>query len=260
MFHPWTGDWPVAPFPSNYDWHKHYPNHFAPLPTGDAAAAAAPADAAAGEAAAPEAMKHPYFPGTLPAEGSSKAQVTFADVGCGYGGLLMELSPLFPEKLMIGMEIRDKVTEYVAQKVLALRAEHPGQYQNVSVVQTNAMKHMANFFEKGQLEKLFFLFPDPHFKKAKHRLRIVHRVRLAEHAYFVRPGGLVYTATDVEDLHKWMVEHLTAHPLFERAPDCEDMNDPVVKAVMTGTEEGKKVERNKGSKFLAVFRRKPDLH
>lgn len=37
-------------------------------------------------------------------------QVRFADVGCGFGGLLVRLSPLYPDKLMIGMEIRDKVS------------------------------------------------------------------------------------------------------------------------------------------------------
>lgn len=35
--------------------------------------------------------------------------VEFADIGCGYGGLLMRLSPLFPNINMIGMEIRVKV-------------------------------------------------------------------------------------------------------------------------------------------------------
>ena len=36
-------------------------------------------------------------------------QVRFADVGCGFGGLLVRLSPMYPDKLMVGMEIRDKV-------------------------------------------------------------------------------------------------------------------------------------------------------
>lgn len=35
--------------------------------------------------------------------------IEFADVGCGYGGLLMRLSPMFPDTLMLGMEIRVKV-------------------------------------------------------------------------------------------------------------------------------------------------------
>ena len=36
-------------------------------------------------------------------------QVEFADIGCGYGGLLVQLSPMFPNTLMLGMEIRVKV-------------------------------------------------------------------------------------------------------------------------------------------------------
>lgn len=50
---------------------------------------------------------------------------------------------------------------------------------------------------------------------------------LAEYAYVLRPGGIVYTVTDVEDLHQWMVAHLEAFPAFERIPDEEAMNDPV---------------------------------
>jgi hypothetical protein len=48
--------------------------------------------------------------------------------------------------------------EYVKERILALRKAHPGQYQNASVVRTNAMKFITNYFKKGQLTKLFFLF------------------------------------------------------------------------------------------------------
>lgn len=90
------------------------------------------------------------------------------------------LARMFPDKLVLGMEIREKVTEYVARRIDALRKEHavdttaasatsPGPYQNVSVVRANTMKYMCNYFCKQQLEKLFFLFPDPHFKASNHR-------------------------------------------------------------------------------------------
>lgn len=39
-------------------------------------------------------------------------KVRFADIGCGFGGLLVSLSTLFPDVLMIGMELRDKVNKY----------------------------------------------------------------------------------------------------------------------------------------------------
>ena len=52
-----------------------------------------------------------------------------------------------------------------------------------------------------------------------------------------------------------MVEHLDKFPLFERIPDGELTDDPVVQQVRISTEEGKKVERNEGDKFLAVYKR-----
>jgi tRNA (guanine-N7-)-methyltransferase len=45
--------------------------------------------------------------------------IRFADVGCGFGGLLVGLSPVFPDKLMIGMELRDKVISVLAPIGLA---------------------------------------------------------------------------------------------------------------------------------------------
>lgn len=61
------------------------------------------------------------------------------------------LSPMFPETLMIGMEIRVKVSDYVNDRILALRSQNPGQYQNVAILRTNAMKYLPNFFYKGQV-------------------------------------------------------------------------------------------------------------
>jgi tRNA (guanine-N7-)-methyltransferase len=83
---------------------------------------------------------------------------------------------MFPNKLMIGMEIRVKVSDYVRDRIQSLRNLNSGQYRNIACLRTNAMKYLPNFFEKGQLEKMFFLFPDPHFKKAKHKWRIINQV------------------------------------------------------------------------------------
>ncbi|KAI8870630.1 putative methyltransferase [Ramicandelaber brevisporus] len=273
----------------------------------------------------------PYYPSVSDFD---TRQVEFADIGCGYGGLLIALAPLFPEKLVIGMEIRPKVQEYVAHRIDALRqrqvrllsgstdtsnpdiaaaaqaeqeAEHvdkkirvddnraetaatsaadnaevdgddddgdlaphrhpdsaiwdrvvPGGYNNISIMRTNAQKFLPNYFRKHQLSKMFFLFPDPHFKKRKHKARIISQTLLAEYAYVLRVGGILYTITDVKELHEWMASHLDKHPLFERMTDEELKDDPAVPCVIGSTEEGKKVERNKGDKFLVCYRRIAD--
>jgi tRNA (guanine-N7-)-methyltransferase len=211
--------------------------------------------------------------------------VEVADIGCGFGGLMMALSPMMPDKLIlgtlrfpseplkahaicdtdcqIGLEIRHTVTEFVETKIRALRAQpqassSPKAYQNIGVLRANTMKFLPNFFRKAQLAKIFICFPDPHFKARKHKARIVSPTLNSEYAYVLRPGGIVYTITDVKALHEWMVEHLQAHPSFERVGDEDVEADPCTGIMRTETEEGKKVDRNKGTKYVALFRRLED--
>ncbi|RUS23120.1 m7G tRNA methyltransferase [Endogone sp. FLAS-F59071] len=198
--------------PSLYDWSRHYPDFF-PSRQGDADGnkeTSGSADVAMSDTARPS------------------KKVEFADIGCGYGGLLIALAPLFPQTLMLGMEIRVKVEAYVDERIKALRIQEPGKYQNVSIIRMNAMKFLPNFFEKAQLSKIFFLFPDPHFKKKKHKARIISETLLAEYAYVLRVSGVLYTITDVKDLHDWMVKHLDQHPLFERLTEDECLSYPLL--------------------------------
>lgn len=104
----------------------------------------------------------------------------------------------------MGLELRVKVSEYVIQRIAALRelnANNPPlvsplstspspfhPYENIACMRCNAMKYLPNFFRRGQLRKLFFLFPDPHFKKCNHKRRIISPGLNAEYAYVLRPG------------------------------------------------------------------------
>ncbi len=96
-------------------------------------------------------------------------------MGCGYGGLLYNMSQsLSPEDLALGMEIRDKVSNFVGDKIKTLRVNSRHmQYNNIAILRTNTMKLLLNYFYKEQLDKIFFCFPDPHFKKYNNRKRII---------------------------------------------------------------------------------------
>ena len=62
------------------------------------------------------------YPALAAARGGTPPPVEFVDIGCGYGSLLIELAKIFPpETLMLGIEIRPKVVEYVQHKVIAMR-------------------------------------------------------------------------------------------------------------------------------------------
>jgi tRNA (guanine-N(7)-)-methyltransferase len=268
------------------DWSQHYPAYVA---TSEGKSQSNPGAAAAAADQDQESSDSNKLTTSIP---KMTQQVEVADIGCGFGGLLFALAPKLPNTLLLGLEIRVSVTEYVQEKARALRAQAllqqqdpnaaavaaeaaaaaaasnlgnkdtialPGvSYQNVSCIRANTMKFLPNFFTKHQLSKIFLCFPDPHFKARKHKARIVSTTLNAEYAYALRPGGKVYTITDVEDLHNWMVERFEAHPSFERVGEEEVEGDVCVGVMREETEEGKKVTRNGGRKFVAVFRRGVD--
>ncbi|OQE24532.1 hypothetical protein PENSTE_c007G02021 [Penicillium steckii] len=230
--------------------------------------------------------------------------VEVADIGCGFGGLLVGLAPILPETLMVGMEIRISVLDYVTSRIHALRMQQqklksgattentvqdsnnteqkpledevgsttavvPGNYENITGIRANTMKFLPNFFAQHQLSKIFVCFPDPHFKARKHKQRIISESLNAEYAYVLRPGGLMYTITDVEEYYHWVLRHFEyqseeekarggVKDLWERLSDEELAADPCVQVMSNETEESKKVTRNNGNKYVAVFRRKAD--
>lgn len=82
--------------------------------------------------------------------------VEFIDVGCGYGGLLsalfytfgtcfilflipnvtVGLSTAYPQSLALGMEIRVKVSDYVQERITALRAQAKAENSGMKDVRT----------------------------------------------------------------------------------------------------------------------------
>lgn len=128
-----------------------------------------------------------FFPPDAP-PGTPPARVEFADVGCGYGGLLGEhgghggvgggwglpgegggpggaeevpgvspavpavaLAERFPQTLALGLELRGKVAAFTRARIRALRAAQPGRFGNVACVRGNAMKHLPHFFRRAQV-------------------------------------------------------------------------------------------------------------
>uniref|UniRef100_A0A0G4I5J8 tRNA (guanine-N(7)-)-methyltransferase n=1 Tax=Chromera velia CCMP2878 TaxID=1169474 RepID=A0A0G4I5J8_9ALVE len=273
------------PSPDWVDWSLHFPSFFGreeekggklPLNTLEN----------------PVHYPHPVAPEL---NGSGGKSVEIVDVGCGFGGLTVALGSVFPSTLILGMEIRDKVTNYVGERIRSLRSgagdvnspedeeggggggeegkekggeggdgsssgvsagevsgggkaqteEKPGvssgsssdyRYGNVSVMRQNVMKNCANYFRKGQVSC---------------------STLLSVYAYSLRIGGLLYTVTDVEDLHKWMKKACSEHPLFEEVTEDQLKEDPCVRLMMTATEESKKVARGGLPMFPAVFKRVP---
>jgi tRNA G46 methylase TrmB len=65
----------------------------------------------------------------------------------------MALARIYPDKLVLGLEIRAKIVEYVKLKIEALRKEANDMvsFQNASCFRTNCQRYLPNYFRKGQV-------------------------------------------------------------------------------------------------------------
>ena len=103
---------------------------------------------------------------------------------------------------------------------------------------------------------MFFCFAVPLFKRKNYRRRIISKGLLHIYSYLLRPGGILYTITDVEDLHLWTKFHCENHPCFEQIT-CTTIlaEDSCIQLMQTETEESKKVDREGREKYIGLYKR-----
>ena len=71
---------------------------------------------------------------------------------------MFELQKSYKDKLILGLEIRDKVANFAGEKINSLRINSG--YKdclNVGVLRTNAMKSLHNYIKKGSVSKVVCL-------------------------------------------------------------------------------------------------------
>lgn len=107
---------------------------------------------------------------------------------------------------------------------------------------------------------MFFLFPDPHFKKKKHKSRIITPALLTQYSYFLKENGALYISTDVHDLFVWMCNCLDSHPLFRPFSKEEFENDICTPFLYKGTEESRKAEYRNASIYASAYYRISSLN
>ncbi|SBT71372.1 methyltransferase, putative [Plasmodium malariae] len=182
-------------------------------------------------------------------------EIAILDVGCGYGGLLFALSSTFNNKLILGLEIRDKVTNYVGEKINSYRKNYFPNYNNISVIRTNAMKFLPNYIKKNQIEKFFFCFPDPHFKKQNWRRRIITIENLSLYHHLLQKNGMIYFITDVFTLYLWTKLCFSKYPYFKLLSTEEYKNDICIKLIHQSSEESKRVKKNNQTMYFLVAKK-----
>ena len=125
------------------------------------------------------------------------------EIGCADAQFLFERAAGAPERVYVGLEIREDLVALVNRRARARGAP-------VHAVFCQAQLHMETIFPPGRVARWFVNFPDPWFKKKHHTRRMIDEALAAGIARASRPGAEVFVQSDVWDIA------LDAMSVFER--------------------------------------------
>lgn len=142
-------------------------------------------------------------PGEL--KGNWHAQVFHNDhpivleIGCGRGEYTVNLARKFPEKNIIGLDIKGPRL-WKGAKTL-----HEEGIANGAFVRT-LIEEITEYFAPGEVSEIWVTFPDPYPKPSKEQKRLVSKRFLDLYKQILRPDGIIHFKTDNTPLFDWAIE------------------------------------------------------
>lgn len=143
------------------------------------------------------------------------------EIGFGMGQALVDWAQQRPDWNLLGLEVYQPG---LGSAMLGL--ERLG-LDNVRLLECPAEAVLDQRLASESLDEARIFFPDPWPKKRHHKRRLLQPDFAALLASRLKPGGVVWVATDWEDYGQWMLEVLDGEPALvaERPPRIEQDRD-----------------------------------
>jgi tRNA (guanine-N7-)-methyltransferase len=126
------------------------------------------------------------------------------ELGCGRGEYSIGLARLFPDRHLIGIDVKG------ARIWKGMRAVVEENLRNVAFLRAQ-VDHLEQFFAPGEIREIWIPFPDPRPKCSDENKRLSGKKFLEIYRKLLAPGGWVHLKTDNTGLFDYSVE--LAHSL-----------------------------------------------
>lgn len=123
----------------------------------------------------------------------------FLEIGSGYGHFMMHHCEKNPDINFVGLDYRFKRSFELAKKL----KNHPT--QNFRYLRAKG-ERIEFLFSSGELDGIFYFFPDPWPKKRHKKKRLFSETFLESAVKVLKPGGKIYIKTDHDDYAEAMAE------------------------------------------------------
>jgi tRNA (guanine-N7-)-methyltransferase len=138
----------------------------------------------------PRGMYFTQFRGVRPPLDGRPVEV---EIGCADAQFLFERAAHAPERLFVGLEIREEFVELVNKRAKEQAAP-------VHAVFCHAQLHLTEVFPPGSVDRVYVNFPDPWFKRKHRDRRMIDSVLAEGIAVVARAGAEILVQTDVWDI------------------------------------------------------------
>ncbi len=118
------------------------------------------------------------------------------EIGIGRGSFVKRFAEKKPEINYLGIETKEEVMLYGVQESAEAKLS------NIKFIWQNAME-LTDFFETGEIERIYLNFSDPWPKKRHAKRRLTHPDFLEKYAKVLPNNGEIHFKTDHEELFEF---------------------------------------------------------
>ncbi len=136
------------------------------------------------------------------------------ELACGKGEYSIGLATLYPEKNLIGVDVKGNRIWVGAKRSLQEGMK------NVAFIRSQ-IGMINNYFSAGEVDEIWLPFPDPQLRISKSNRRLTHPEFLRKYQQILKPGGYIHLKTDSPVLYRFtkLVIEMYGLSLFEDSDD-----------------------------------------
>lgn len=128
-----------------------------------------------------------------------KGKPVHLEIGCGKGDFIYQLAEGNPHIQYVALEVVKEAA------VMALEKVDSRDLKNVLFIIEDA-KNIINFFNKGEVDRIYLNFSDPWPKKSKSKRRLTHPDFLKIYKEVLKEDGEIHQKTDNVDFFEFSLE------------------------------------------------------
>ena len=121
------------------------------------------------------------------------------ELACGKGEYSVNMGREYKDRNFIGIDIKGNRIYTGAKAALS-----EGLY-NVGFLRIH-IGQITDYFDTGEVEEIWIIFPDPFLRKGKAKNRLTHPRFLHAYQQILKPGGRINLKTDSKELYDFTLE------------------------------------------------------